>query len=123
MADAAAVDFRSPYVAYAWLVVRRPSDGRYLMVLATSPSTEPQYPKQQLLTVDLVAKKVVKTIDVKAVRLDDSEELVLVVVQRSGSEMHLRAANTAQRDKWFDALVDAFPPVKAEAAEASTAAE
>ena len=41
------------------------ADGRYLMVLATSPSTEPQYPKQSLVTVDLVAKKVVKTIDVK----------------------------------------------------------
>ncbi|KAK7240908.1 hypothetical protein SO694_00055131 [Aureococcus anophagefferens] len=36
MADAAAVDFRSPYVAYAWLVVRRPSDGKYLMVLESA---------------------------------------------------------------------------------------
>ena len=36
MADTAAVDFRSPYVAYAWLVVRRPSDGRYLMVLESA---------------------------------------------------------------------------------------
>ena len=36
MADTAAVDFRSPYVAYAWLVVRRPSDGKYLMVLESA---------------------------------------------------------------------------------------
>ena len=35
-ADADAVDHRSPYVAYAWLVVRRPSDGKYLMVLESA---------------------------------------------------------------------------------------
>ena len=41
------------------------SDGRYLMVLLTTPSNEPEYPKQALATVDLVEKKVVKSISVK----------------------------------------------------------
>ena len=35
-ADAAVIASPTKYVAYAWLVVRRPSDGKYLMVLESA---------------------------------------------------------------------------------------